>query len=103
MKKLCIGVVLGLALLFAQKASASPCGLCSSNYPCNWSCEDCTGTPGLWTEDGGCWGEIVETTCGEFYGWSWCGPSLSAANSCKLPFLSTNANPGPVPATAPGL
>ena len=68
MKKLCLGVLLASALLFAQKASAEPCGLCQAYYPCSWSCEDCVagfGGPGLWIDGGGCWGEVVESTCGE--------------------------------------
>lgn len=68
MKKLCVGVLLASALLFAQKASAEPCGLCQAYYPCSWSCEDCVagfGGPGLWIDGGGCWGEVVESTCGE--------------------------------------
>jgi len=106
MKKLCVGVVLGLALLFAQKASAMPCGLCSYGYhPCGWTCENCVpsrGGPGLWIEDGYCWGEIVETTCGEAQQWG-CGESLSALSSCQAPFLGQGVNPASVPAAAPSL
>lgn len=106
MKKLCVGVMLGLALLFAQKASAAPCGLCSSNYPCHWACEDCVpgrGTPGLWDLDGYCWGDIVETTCGEFYQWSWCTEPLSASSACQTPFLGQSGDPASAPAVAPSL
>ena len=106
MKKLCVGVVLGLALLFAQNASADPCGLCHSYYPCHWTCEDCVpawGQPGLWDYDGFCWGEIVQTTCGEFYQWSWCNESPSALSSCQAPFLGQDGNPASAPAAAPSL
>jgi len=68
MKKLCVVVLLALPLLFAQTASAAPCGLCQAYYPCHWTCEHCvegrTG-PGLWEFDGNCWGDIVEGTCGD--------------------------------------
>jgi hypothetical protein len=67
MKKLCVGVLLALALLCAQKASAAPCGICQSYYPCYWTCENCVegrSGPGLWIEDGYCWGDIEESTCG---------------------------------------
>src|SRR5689334_19997797 len=62
MKKLCVGVLLGSALLFAQTASADPCGLCQAYYPCNWPCEHCTR---LWTIDGYCTGEVIQGTCGD--------------------------------------
>ena len=62
MKKLCVGVVLASALLFAQTASAEPCGLCQAYYPCYWACEHCTGR---WTFDGYCMGEVIEGTCGD--------------------------------------
>ena len=67
-KLLCVGLLLALALLFAQTASADPCGLCQSYYPCSWGCENCVAGrdgPGLWFEDGSCWGDIVEATCGD--------------------------------------
>ena len=77
MKKLCVGVFLALALLFAQTASAEPCGLCQAYYPCDWPCEHCAegrGGPGLWEIGGGCWGEIVSGTCGDIgqCGWDPC-------------------------------
>src|SRR6185295_3452567 len=62
MKKLCFGLLLASALLFAQAASADPCGLCQAYYPCSWPCEICTG---LWTFDGYCMGEVIEATCGD--------------------------------------
>lgn len=68
MKKLCVGVLLASAFLFAQAASADPCGLCQAYYPCDWSCEHCVegmGGPGLWTNDGYCWGEVMSGTCGD--------------------------------------
>lgn len=71
MKKLCFGVLLGLALLFPQIASASACGLCQSYYPCDWACEHCVRSfegPGLWIEDGYCWGTIVPGVCGNIIG-----------------------------------
>jgi hypothetical protein len=67
MKKLCVGVLFALALLFAQTASAEPCGLCQSYYPCTWACEHCVRGlegPGYWV-DGYCWGEVVYGTCGD--------------------------------------
>lgn len=67
MKKLCVGILLASALLFAQPASAEPCGLCQSYYPCDWACEHCVAGregPGLW-EGGYCWGEVVAGTCGD--------------------------------------
>lgn len=74
MKKLCVGLLLALGLLFAQTASAEPCGLCQAYYPCSWSCEHCVagfGGPGLWTFDGYCWGEVVEGTCGDIGQCGW--------------------------------
>lgn len=68
MKKLCVGVLFAMALLFAQTASASPCGLCQAYYPCSWACEHCypgMGGPGYWTVDGYCWGDEVQGTCGD--------------------------------------
>lgn len=69
MKKLCLGVLsLALVLLSAGAASAEPCGLCQAFYPCDRPCQHCVegnGGPGLWEIDGGCWGEIVEGTCGD--------------------------------------
>ncbi len=68
MKKLCVGVIVGVAFLLAQAASAEPCGLCQAYYPCWWTCEHCVegrGGPGLWEYGGGCWGEIVSGTCGD--------------------------------------
>lgn len=68
MKSLCVGLIFALALLVAQRASADPCGLCQAYYPCSWVCEDCVASregPGLWTEDGYCWGDVVEATCGD--------------------------------------
>ncbi|HEV8577759.1 MAG TPA: hypothetical protein VGX68_01655 [Thermoanaerobaculia bacterium] len=62
MKKLCVGMLLASALLFAQAVSADPCGLCQAYYPCYWPCEHCTG---LWTIDGYCQGEVIEGTCGD--------------------------------------
>ena len=62
MKKLCVGVLLASALLFAQTASADPCGLCQAYYPCSWPCEHCTK---LWTIDGYCTGEVIQGTCGD--------------------------------------
>lgn len=77
MKKLCVGVFLALALLFAQTASAESCGLCQAYYPCDWPCEHCVegmGGPGLWEIGGGCWGEVVSGTCGDLgqCGWDPC-------------------------------
>ncbi len=66
MKKLCFGVLLASAFLFAQAASADPCGLCQAYYPCDYPCEHCVegfGGPGLWTNDGYCWGEVESGTC----------------------------------------
>jgi hypothetical protein len=68
MKKLGVGVFLALAFLFAQTASAEPCGRCQAYYPCDWSCEHCVRGiegPGYWIEDGYCWGEVVYGTCGD--------------------------------------
>jgi hypothetical protein len=68
MKKLCVGVLLASAWLFAQRASAEPCGLCQAYYPCSWPCEHCVESregPGLWVDGGYCWGEIVSGTCGD--------------------------------------
>jgi hypothetical protein len=68
MKKLTAGLLLGFALLFAQAASASPCSICQPYYPCSWTCENCVRSiegPGMWIEDGYCWGEMQESTCGE--------------------------------------
>lgn len=62
MKKLCVGVLFASALLFAQTASAEPCGLCQAYYPCYWPCERCVGG---WWYDGYCTGEVVEGTCGD--------------------------------------
>lgn len=62
MKKVCIGLLLVSGLLFAQAASADPCGLCQAYYPCYWPCEHCTG---LWTIDGYCMGEVIQGTCGD--------------------------------------
>jgi len=67
MKKLCVGILLASALLFAQTASAEPCGLCQAYYPCWWSCEHCRpglGGPGYWY-DGYCMGDIESGTCGD--------------------------------------
>lgn len=67
MKKLSIGPVLLLALLFAPSLFAqSPCGaVCQAYYPCDYACDLCVGDPGLWEIGGGCWGEIVQGTCGD--------------------------------------
>ena len=69
MKKLCVGVLLASALLFATPASAGPCwGVCQAYYPCSWSCEHCypgLGGPGYWTVDGYCMGDEVSGTCGD--------------------------------------
>lgn len=67
MKKLCAGLVLLLALMFAPNLSAqSPCGqVCQAYYPCDYACDLCVGDPGLWEIGGGCWGEIVQGTCGD--------------------------------------
>lgn len=68
MKKLCVGVFLASALLFAPSAFAEPCGLCQAYYPCSWSCEHCVESssgPGLWIDGGGCWGDVVPGTCGD--------------------------------------
>jgi len=83
MKKLCVGVVFALALLFAQTAAADPCGLCQAYYPCWWPCEHCVegnGGPGLWEIDGGCWGEVVSGTCGDI---GQCTERASTNWSCK--------------------
>jgi hypothetical protein len=67
MKKLCAGLFL-VSALFAQMASATACSLCQPSYPCSWTCEICARGiegPGLWIEDGYCWGEMRESTCGE--------------------------------------
>jgi hypothetical protein len=70
MKKLFVGVLLASALLFAQMASAGACGYdCQSFSPCYWACQDCvagSGGPGYWIGDGECWGDIVDSTCGEY-------------------------------------
>lgn len=67
MKRLCLGVLLALVLLSAQTISAqTPCTLvCQPEYPCDYSCDLCVGDPGLWEVGGGCWGDIVEGTCGD--------------------------------------
>jgi hypothetical protein len=68
MKSLCVGVLLALTFLVAQKASADPCGLCQAYYPCSWSCENCVAGregPGLWVDGGYCWGTVEEATCGD--------------------------------------
>jgi hypothetical protein len=72
MKKVYVGVVLALTLLFAQAASGqSPCGgVCQAYYPCDYPCDLCVGDPGLWV-DGGCWGEIVAATCGDIGQCGW--------------------------------
>lgn len=82
MKKLCAGVLFAFALLFAQTASADPCGLCQAYYPCDWICEHCVeglGGPGLWEYGGGCWGEVVSGTCGDIgqCGWEPCTSTWS--------------------------
>lgn len=111
MKKLCVGVLLASALLFAQTASAGPCGLlCQAYVPCSLSCEDCVadlGSPGLWVSDGYggyyCWGEVVESTCGEY---GQCNGGLLASTSCFAPIVDQGvhperaAQPSPAPAQA---
>jgi hypothetical protein len=84
MKKLCVGVLLVLALFFAQTAYAEPCGLCQAYYPCYWPCEHCVegnGGPGLWEIGGGCWGEIVGGTCGDI---GQCSGGFSAGGTGDL-------------------
>jgi len=103
MKKLCVGVILASALLFAQRVSAEPCGLCQAYYPCSWSCEKCVRGlegPGLWSQDGYCWGEVVETTCGEF---GQCSGQLLTSTSCFAPAAGQGAQPSPpsMPAAPP--
>jgi hypothetical protein len=100
MKKLCIGVLLASALLFAQTASAEPCGICQAYYPCSWSCENCEpgfGGPGLWVDGGYCWGEVVESTCGES---GQCSGLLSASNACFESVVHQGAQSSPTPMPA---
>lgn len=85
MKKLCVGVFLASALLCAQMASASACGLCQSYYPCDWGCEHCVRSfegPGLWIEDGYCWGEVVYGTCGDI---GQCGQQHCSSTGLNTP------------------
>lgn len=92
MKKLCVGVLLASALLFAQTASAEPCGLCQAYYPCSWSCEHCRpgmGGPGFWTFDGYCWGDIEYGTCGDI---GQCSGERSASS-----WLFEQPSPAPTP------
>jgi hypothetical protein len=86
MKKLCVGLLFGLALLFAQTASAEPCGLCQAYYPCSWACEHCSG---MWTFDGYCMGEVYEGTCGDT---GQCRGYLAANTSCD-PAADQGAQP----------
>jgi hypothetical protein len=94
MKKLCVGVLLALALLSAQAAFADPCGLCQAYYPCSWSCEHCVGIggrPALWI-DGNCTGEVVSGTCGDV---GQCSGLQASIWSCE-----PAATPAPAPAPA---
>jgi len=76
MKKLYVGTILALILLFAPTAFAqSPCGsVCQAYYPCDYACDLCVGDPGLWEVGGGCWGEIQSGTCGDIGQCGWEGP-----------------------------
>jgi hypothetical protein len=78
MRKLCACFGFMLSLLFAQAASAqSPCGgVCQAYYPCDYACDLCVGDPGLW-EDGHCWGDMIQGTCGDIgqCGWQPCNPN----------------------------
>ncbi|HYG65203.1 MAG TPA: hypothetical protein VEL74_21660 [Thermoanaerobaculia bacterium] len=83
MKKLYVGTVLTLALLFApQMASAqTPCtAVCQAHYPCDYSCDLCVGDPGLWEDGSGCWGEIVSGTCGDIGQCGWVQPPTCTPN-----------------------
>ena len=89
MKKLCVGIVLTVMLLFAQMSAAqppqtatappqttavsgNPCGsVCLSSFPCDYTCDLCVGDPGVW-EDGNCYGEMISATCGDI---SICDPN----------------------------
>lgn len=88
MKKLCVGVLLAFGLLFAQTASAGPCGICQSPDPCT-ACENCVrgfGGPGLWIEDGYCWGDIEPGTCG------YC-PEQLTSDGHSAPFMDQDVDP----------
>ena len=101
MKKLCVGVLLALALLSAQTASAAPCGLCQAYYPCDWPCEHCVEGregPGLWDLEGNCWGEIVEGTCGDI---GQCSGQPSTANWYDAPVLMSTAPPSMLGGNSP--
>jgi hypothetical protein len=85
MKKLCTGIVLTSALLFARTAAAqNPCTVvCQPEYPCGYSCDLCVGDPGLWENLGegqySCWGEMISGTCGDI---GQCGSDL-CVNNCQ--------------------
>ena len=107
MKKLCVGVVLASALLFAQSALADPCGLCQAYYPCWWPCQHCVegnGGPGLWEIDGGCWGVVEEGTCGDI-GQCTSSPStdwsFKCAESGGIKLEQAQPLPDPAPAAVP--
>lgn len=92
MKKLCVGVLLGLALLFAQTVSAAPCTICSPYDTCDRMCEHCypgLGGPGWWYADETCWGDMVVGSCGDY------GPCSGqpASNWHSAPFMDQDVNP----------